>query len=205
MTPLKLLEQVFSELEKHSGHFAIAGGLAASFYRVKPRVTNDVDIALFVDDVEKSKETATCIIKAIGYHPAFGWISGMNEAAGDPIALVIGRKDKHELESTIDFLLPTLPWVEKAVERGQHSVIDFGFARLPTITPEDLILAKAFALMLEPNRYQDLDDIQSILKADNQLDIVYLVNEFERLKLSLPTALMELAPKALKRVVKNRI
>lgn len=202
MTPLKLLKLISKQLASYPGHFAIAGGLAASFYRAKPRLTNDVDIALFFKGTKQSKDAAIKMIETIGYDVAFGWISNTKNSSKDPVALVIGRANKHELESTIDFLLPTLPWVENAVLRAQDNLIDFGFKKLPTLTPEDLITAKAFALSSNQDRFQDMDDIQSIFAAKNALDIAYLVSEFQRLKLSLPKQLITKAPEALRRVIK---
>ena len=203
MTPLKLLRVVCEHLDSADGNFAIAGGLAASYYRKQPRLTNDVDIALFVENQERSKEVAVTILERLAYFPAMGCIEGLEEISGTTLALVIGRSEKEELESTIDFLLPSLPWVEKAVRRGQANRIDFGFATLPSMTPEDVIIAKTFALALEPTRFKDMDDIQSIFQADNQLDLVYLVNEFERLGIALPDPLLEFAPKAMTRVSKK--
>jgi hypothetical protein len=203
MTPLKLLKLISEKLAQYTGHYAVAGGLAASFYRSKPRMTNDVDIALFVDNTAQSKATAIEIIEAIGYDAAFGWISSSENNSQDPVALVIGRENKEEFESTIDFLLPALPWVENAVIRAQDNLIDFGFRKIPTLTPEDIITAKAFAVSIKNTRFQDLDDIQSIFAAENDLDIPYLVSEFKRLKLSLPKELASQAPEAIRRLLKH--
>lgn len=204
MTPLKLLQIVAGKLEVHLGSFAVAGGLAASYYRARPRLTNDVDIAIDLGSIKKSKDAASKIIKSVGYKEALGWIAETDGRTKQPIALVIGRPNLDELESTIDFLLPVLPWVKKAIPRAQDNLIDYGFKKLPTLTPEDIVIAKAFALMISPTRFQDLDDLQSIFSNNNQLDMIYLTSEFEQLALSLPTALKDSTPKALRRVVKPR-
>ena len=71
------------------------------------------------------------------------------------------------------------------------------------LTPrEDLIIAKSFALGIEPNRYTDLDDIQAVCRSKTELDILYLVTEFERHVLTVPEALDPVLPNALRRTVK---
>ena len=204
MTPLKLLKQVVGELQTHSGKYAIAGGLAASFYRAQPRLTNDVDIALAVGSYEKSKQVAIDVIEAVGYDAALDWIYTGEKRATKPAPMIIGRHHKNDLDGTVDFLLPAFPWVKNAVKRAQDHIIDFGFAKLPTITPEDLLLAKALALEIEPNRFQDMDDIKSIFAARNALDLTYLVNECDRLKLAFPFVLHAYLPSALRRVSQAR-
>lgn len=51
------------------------------------------------------------------------------------------------------------------------------------------------------NRFQDLDDLQSIPLAENELDLIYVVGELERLKITLPTSIKTYAPKSLNRIV----
>lgn len=200
MTPLKLLQLVVEHLRQLPGCYAVAGGLAASFYRRKPRLTNDVDIAFCTGTVEESKTAAKNMLVQAGLKPAMGWIAS-GEAMPEAIALVIGRLQNDEYESTVDLLLPVFPWVRQAIQRAQHNVIDFGFAGLPTVTPEDLILAKAFALSIEKNRFTDLDDIQALLHTDNRLDAGYLAAEFERLQIPFPQELKGALPNSLKRLI----
>lgn len=201
-TPLQLLSKIVPRLRERRVPYAVAGGLAASFYRARPRLTNDVDIAIDAGDQERSKSVATEVLEELELKVSLEWIAGGADVLGSPIALVVRQLDAADYEATIDMLLPSLPWLQPAVRRAQANQIDFGFAMLPTITPEDLIVAKAFALSLEPNRYSDLDDIQSICRSSENLDLLLLVEEFERLKLSLPRALDEVLPSALRRIVK---
>lgn len=200
MTPIKLLKLVENELRKYKKQYAIAGGLAASHYREQPRLTNDVDIVINTGTIESSKELAIKIIEKIGYNSAFGWIAGAEKKLKNPVALVIGRKSKDSFDATIDFLLPVFPWVEQAVLRAQDNLIDYGFAIIPTITCEDIVIAKTFALNIEPNRFKDLDDLQSIFLAKKDLDLSYLVQEFERLKINLPNTIKAYAPKVFTRL-----
>lgn len=203
IAPLKLLENIIFYLVKHEANFALAGGLAASLYRAKPRLTNDVDIALALGSEKASKELARKIFKEAGYKISMGWITSSDKREVKPIPLVIGQPSKNDLESSVDFILPSLPWVERAVKRAASNIIDFGFAKIPTITAEDLIIAKAFALELDPSRFQDLDDIKSIFSVKNELDYHYVLAEFERHELSLAKALREHTPSALSRLLER--
>lgn len=178
----------------------LADGLAASLYRDTPRLTTDVDIALAANPLQDPQIVAERLIREVGYVPALGWIDTSRLGEQAPVVMVIGRKPDDDFSSTRDILLPALPWVSGAVERAQFNRIDFGFARIPTITPEDLIIAKVCALKAEPDRFQDLDDIKAILARRDDLDFLYITEGFARLSLSLPRALKRFAPKALKRL-----
>ena len=199
--PLELLKHLSSSLNRYAGHFAIAGGLSACFYRFKPRLTNDLDIALFIKDYDTSKATAINIIESMGFDVQLGWIAANKQRKINPIALIVGNSSKNASSCTVDFLLPTLPWAENAVMRAQNNALDFKFGKFPTITPEDLIIAKALALELEPSRFSDLDDIKQILAAENNLDLVYLVSEMERLNLKFPKLLSAFLSSTLRRLI----
>ena len=201
-TPLALLEQVTAALIQQQIKFSVCGGFAASFYRDRPRLTNDIDIAITGASIDAVKAAACSILESLGLKTSFGWIAGAEKSLPSPLALVIGQVSADVFDGSIDLLLPVFPWIDPAISRGQLNLIDFGFARLPTVTPEDLIIAKAFAVGIEPNRFTDLDDIQSIFRSKTELDIFHLVTEFERLQLSLPPALDSELPNALRRTVK---
>lgn len=197
MLPLKLLELASRALESYDSCYAVAGGLAASLYRISPRLTKDVDIAIAVGGKENTVTVAQQILSDLGLPSALGWIAGGEGKIDGSIALVIGKAGVDEYDASIDFLLPSLPWVEQGIVRAQENKIDFGFAKLATLTPEDLIVAKVFALAVEPNRFQDLDDLQSIFRAENNLEVDYIASQFARLSLSLPKELYSVAPKLL--------
>lgn len=97
-----------------------------------------------------------------------------------------GRVDNNERYTGVDFFLPVLPWVNEAVTRAQANMLDFGFALLPTVTVEDLLIAKLFALQGSAERAIDLDDIQSILRSKLELDWVYLKEKISKFKLKVP-------------------
>ena len=170
--------------------------------RDRPRLTNDIDIAVAGRSAEEAKTAACEILESLDLKTSFGWIAGAGNSLPSPIALVIGQIGSETFDGSVDLLLPVFPWIEKAVSRGQLNRIDFGFSRLPTVTPEDLIIAKSFALGIEPNRYTDLDDIQAVCRSKTELDILYLVTEFERHVLTVPESLDPVLPNALRRTVK---
>lgn len=184
MTPLELLEKAVTPLKASDAKFAVAGGLASCFYRLRPRLTNDVDVCLLASPADQSQAVASMILDHLQLKVFQGWIAAPQQRlAGVP--MLIGKEHDSESSLSLDILLPAFPWLEKAVLRAQENIIDFGFAMLPMLTPEDLLVAKQFALVIEPNRHQDRDDIQSILANENELDFNYLNSELNRLDLPL--------------------
>lgn len=163
MSLATLTKRLFITLEEHfPSHFAICGGLAASTYRTNPRMTDDLDIAVSgkkITDVEKAAEKT---LRAIGATVSIGVIENLSLLSPHSKPLFIGTFKQPRILSSVDILLPSLPWVPNAVERAQHNVISYGLFAAPTLTPEDILIAKIFALMIEPNRFQDLDDIKAI-------------------------------------------
>ena len=93
------------------------------------------------------------------------------------IVLSGAREDQQGSFVGIDLILPVLPWVEPAIARAQLNKIDFGFGMLPTITPEDLILAKLFAIYDNPDRPYDRDDVISVCSNTPDLDRGYLASQ----------------------------
>ena len=202
---LKLLKDVAEELQRETIPFAICGGLAASFYRARPRLTNDVDFAISgsgAQSIEVLKVAACSLLERLKLKTSLGLIANYSATPDSRIGLIIGQTSPDTFDGTVDLLLPVLPWVDQAVKRGQANLIDYGFSRLPTVTPEDLIIAKAFTLGINPDRYTDLDDIQSICGSKTKLDLLYLATEFERFNLTLPLSLDSVIPSALRRAVK---
>jgi hypothetical protein len=109
--------------------------------------------------VEKAAEKT---LRAIGATVSVGVIENLSLLSPDSKPLLIGTFKQRRIVSSVDILIPSLPWVPNAVERAQHNVISYGLFAAPTLTPEDILIAKIFALMIEPNRFQDLDDIKAI-------------------------------------------
>lgn len=197
LAPFKQLQRISKALlEQRDFQFCICGGLAASLYRKIPRLTEDLYICIYLNSnltllssenlESESKDKAEKFIESINLKPSYGWISSNHKEISGQICLIIGTNPNDSFECSVDMLLPIFPWVKNAVERSQHNLIDYGFAKLPTMTPEDLIISKSYAVSIQPNRYQDLDDIKNILNDIVLLDKIYIEKELERLKINLP-------------------
>jgi hypothetical protein len=124
---------------------------------------------------------------------------GPKEKTRQPICMVTSRPAPNETKGIIDILLPELPWLPHAVERAQYNKIDLGFRVVPVITPEDLVIAKCYALRNAPDRFQDLDDLKEIFGHVKDLDLSYLKHTLQRLKLKIPTPLIQFVPAGLKK------
>ena len=81
--------------------------------------------------------------------------------------------------------------MEQAVYLAQGNLIDYGFATLPTITPESLIFAKLIALNSNPERYKDLDDIKEIL-TNNMINIEFINQEISNCRINFKAEVLEL-------------
>ena len=169
----------------------MAGGFAAGLYRTEPRLTLDIDFVLAADDaVEK---LAVEIVESLGLKA--GIVREADLAGGPHFAIrkrstlpcmVVGRFSDDPRGKGVDVLLPTLEWVAGAVDRAQHNNVDFGFDTVPTITLEDCIISKLFALRASPIRAKDLDDLQSIFAAPHEIDTAYLAGQMKRFGLVIP-------------------
>lgn len=71
-------------------------------------------------------------------------------------------------------------------------------------TPEDLIIAKCYALSGSPDRFQDLDDIREIFCAVTDLDLEYLSRKLNQFSLIIPKILKPSLPSKMKRFTKAR-
>lgn len=175
MTPIQLLRLVSEPLEQRGLRYAVCGGIAASMYRPTFRLTNDLDLAVASEPACSADELLAVLLRMLeelGMKHALGWIPNIAAPGESSVFLVIGETGENLPH--VDFLLPRLPWVEGAVRRAQSNSIDFGFGLTPTVTVEDVIISKVYALSKEPNRFTDADDIQAILGGGNVLDEEYL-------------------------------
>ena len=175
-----LFESAVHELKEQNIAFAVAGGFAANLYRADLRLTQDVDFVLLSS--EKELEAAKALIEKLGLKVG---VVREAELAGGPLFaikskstkpyIVGGRPADNPRGPGIDILLNTFPWVEEATLRAQDHQVDFGFGKLPTLTVEDVIIAKLWALQASQIRAKDLDDLQSIgTGRPYQLDSIFL-------------------------------
>ncbi len=176
-------------LAHYNCQWAICGGIAACVYRTTPRYTADIDIAIIDSDTHKAKDVAGIVAKELKLSPIAGFVTDQFGKLLNGQALVMGRHDVKGGYVGIDFLLPLIPWVTSAVKNAQNNLIDYGFAKLPTLTPEDLIIAKLFALQGTPERKFDLDDIEDTLRSSIKLDLDYLNKTLTSYKLIVPPSI----------------
>ncbi len=198
LTPLKALKLMVKALNKEPCAYCLVGGHAASLYRVQERFTKDVDFALVADLEKNSRAVAERSIKAVGLTPIIELIPmGKQEPPRRSICMITSMPLANEVTGMIDVLLPELPWVKVAVERAQANLIDLGFAFVPVITPEDLIVAKCFSVRNSPDRFQDLDDLKELLGHVKELDIDYLREKLATFSLEIPDQVQKYAPASL--------
>ena len=201
----ELFQQVIQILKEQKTQFAVAGGIAVSLYRRQKRTTEDLDFLILSG--ENTQSIAETIIHT------FGLIAGVARKAdleGGPLfaikkkstppMMVIGRDPKHPERVGLDFLLPTFPWFGSAISRAQDNEIDYGFGPIPTLTLEDIIIAKVYAVQNDQRRFKDLDDLQSIFKNKQPMDFAYLSKEMNILGMVLPNSILKQAPEELQKI-----
>ncbi len=167
------LKRVIKFLDNYPGQWAVCGGVAASIYRERPRFTDDIDFALVDNDSLSARDLALKVISDLGYRDYHGFIPDPLQKGRQINALICARSIDDKKFEGFDFLLPIQSWIDHAVSLAQNNMIDFGFAKLPTVTPEYLILAKMIALNSNAERHQDIDDIKEIIKS-NPIDYSFI-------------------------------
>lgn len=198
LTPLQALKKTVAALTELPCQFCLIGGHAASLYRSQERFTRDVDFAVVASPKERSRAVAERAIKNVGITPKIGVIPlGANERQRPGVCMITSEPAGTDLNGLIDILLPEIPWVVEAVERAQHNKLDLGFASVPVITPEDLIIAKCYSFQNAPDRFQDLDDIKQLFKDVKSLDTDYIRRRLHELSVAIPDAVAEHAPESL--------
>jgi hypothetical protein len=199
LTPLQALKKTVAALSELPCRFCLVGGHAASLYRSQERFTKDVDFALVADAKGKSRAIASQAIEKLGMKPVAGFmVLGDTEKSQRALCMVTSEPPASELTGLVDILLPEVPWVLDAVGRAQDNLIDLGFAKVPVITAEDLILAKCYAVRNSPDRFQDLDDLKQLFKDVQDLDTDYLRRRLVELKLTIPEHIKQFAPDVLR-------
>lgn len=199
----KFFNDVIRVLRRGRLRYAVAGGLIASVYRETERLTKDLDFLILATSHTQKK--AEQIIAGFGLQPTVirkadlegGPMFAIKRKTSTPW-MVCGRAKADPKRIGLDFILPEMPWFTGALERAEKNCIDFGIGLpVPALTVEDVILTKLFALKNKPQRFQDLDDLQSIFAANADLELAYLINAMKESDLRLPKELKSAAPKEL--------
>lgn len=187
MRMLEIIKGVSQFLNKEKCLYCLAGGHAASMYRAQERFTRDVDFALTAAPISASEYIANGAIKKLGLKPIAAFLpSVFNEKKTTIASMITSVPTQGEAKGIVDIILPSLPWVSAAVERAQHNTVDLGFADVPLITPEDLIIAKSYSVHHAPDRFLDLDDLKEIFGNIKDLDIDYIRESLERMDIAIP-------------------
>lgn len=208
MSLTKLFTSAVLEFKALKCQYAVGGGLAADLYRNQVRGTGDIDFLFYTGGLEREKGKA--LLKRLNLEGKETTLfdlkrfPGMNKKSA-AVYVIVGRRGK--AKEGVDLLLPPFSWFAKAIERAQSNLFDFGHGvgLVPTLTAEDVILAK-----LDAGRLKDKDDINSIFEShadkDSEvtLDLNYLIREMCELKLSLPEECLQDAPTALRVVAKKK-
>lgn len=204
----ELLRAAVGELRRQQVTFAVAGGFAASLYRVQPRLTMDIDLGILAD--AGAQKTAVVIIEGLGLQAN---VVREADLAGAPQfairqqrtrpCVIVGRPRGEPDAPGVDILLPAIPWVTDAVQRAQANAVDFGFGTVPTLTLEDILVAKLYALRAIPLRAKDLDDLQSIFAAGQAMDQAYLAGQIRRFQIVIPSAAKPFLPPDILRLVRD--
>ncbi len=203
-----LFNAAVKELRKRKVTFAVAGGLAADLYRREPRLTMDVDLVIVAES--HAVDTAVAVIESLGLHAG---IARKADLAGGPLfairqkrtepCMVVGRPEGKPFAEGVDILLPAIPWARDAVRRAQANEVDFGFGPVPSLTLEDVILAKLYALMSAQLRAKDLDDLQSIFADSCEVDMPYLAGQMQRFNITVPNKAKPFLPADLLKVSRS--
>lgn len=142
--------------------WAVMGGIAANHYRSQTRLSEDVDVLvalseLDMDDVVNMAESqGWTLVRRL----PDGWFARL----------------RHERHGVIDVIASELDYQETALGRARHTPLGDG-TEIPILSVEDIIVLKLIAA-----RAKDLDDIESILLSDAELDWGYVrkwANEWE--------------------------
>jgi len=179
-------------LKPWQGYYAVCGGIAACLYRELSRYTSDIDIAIIDSPKESAREIADFVLQKLGYEPKVGYVTDQHGRLIEKAALIIGRDPNQEKYVGVDILLPVMPWIQEAVQRAQLNKLNYGFAEVATIIPEDLIVAKLYAYQGTPDRKYDLDDILSIYSHTKEINNSLLDELIQKHMLKLPQQLVDL-------------
>lgn len=197
-----------NELSERGIPYAVAGGLAAGLYRDAPRMTMDIDLAVALNEGEEQR--AVEVVKALGLKPG---ILRKAELDGGPLfaikrnstppCMIVGTVVDSPVHEGVDLLLPAIPWVRVAVLRSRDNTVDFGFGPQPVLTAEDVLVSKLYATHRARARPGDLDDIQSICAAQNDLNLPYVAGRIQELNMRISSTALPFLPEPLLDVLRS--
>lgn len=144
------IAEVAAALDAAGVPFALIGGLALASHKVV-RATQDVDLLV---DADRAGEADAALAK-LGYRCIHGSEDAANYARGD---------------ERVDFLFARRPIARRLLQSSTLLTTTLGELRV--VSAEGLIGFKLQALVNDPQRTQDLEDIRALLRANRAtLDI----------------------------------
>lgn len=155
----KQLAQVVSALDGEGVRFALIGGLALASHKVI-RATQDLDLLIDADDGDRAER----LLAETGYRCLHRSADAANYQRGD---------------ERIDFLYARRPIARRLLATAVDVVTIFGPLRV--VSAEGIIAFKLQALVNEPNRTQDREDMKALLRANRDTLDLEEVREYFRL------------------------
>jgi hypothetical protein len=151
------IAEVTAALSAIGARFALIGGLALASHRVV-RATQDIDL---LTEAEKADEIDAALAR-LGYRCLHRSSDAANYARGD---------------ERVDFLYAGRPIARRLLDAAKG--LATGFGELRVVSAEGLIGFKLQALVNDPQRTQDLEDIRALLRANRSaLDVAELRGYF---------------------------
>jgi hypothetical protein len=137
----------------------LIGGQAVLLHG-RPRLTEDIDIALGVDPSRLAAVREACAVLGLAPLP-----DGVEEFVRDTFVLPV-----HD-EATgirVDFIFSSTPYERQAIERAV--IVELAGEPVPFASAEDLVIHKLFA-----GRARDLEDVATVIRRQRtQVDWAYL-------------------------------
>jgi predicted nucleotidyltransferase len=150
--------QVVAELDDASLRFALIGGLALAAHHVV-RATSDVDLLVRAEDAPQFARIAA----KLGYRCLHETADAANYLRGD---------------ERLDVLLASRPVARGLLDSALARHTPFGELRV--VSAEGLIAFKLQALVNDPRRTRDLEDIRALLRANRStLDLPEIRGYFQ--------------------------
>jgi len=146
----------------------VIGGIAASLLG-RPRATRDIDALMILDTDQWPR--------VLQEAQQFGFVPRLSDALEFAMEARVLLLRHQPTAIDVDVTFGALPFEHEIIERARHMSIEDVDLLLPA--PEDLIIMKAIA-----HRPRDLNDIEAILDAQPDLDLVRIrlwLNEFSSL------------------------
>ena len=153
------LAEAAGALNAIGARFALIGGLALAPYKVI-RATQDID---FLVEMERAGDIDAALTK-LGYHRLHRGTDAANYARDD---------------ERLDLLYAGRPISKQLLDGARE--LDTGLGKLRVVSAEGIIGFKLQALINDPRRTQDLEDIRALVRANRDELDMNEVREYFRL------------------------